>query len=281
MQRLTDIICRFIIFSGALISGTVICLIFLVLVVSAFPFFLDNGLEVFFQPWDPVSGKYGIFPMLAGTLFISVPALLLALPFSLGFAVFACETGPTVLKKPAMAVIRVASAIPTVVYAFVGVFFLIPHIRSIAHSGSGYSVVSACLVLAVLISPTMIFFFHDSIQAVDGAIKAGGDALGATRSEKILFLVLPAAGRGIFAGIFLGLGRAVGDTMISLMLAGNNVSVPGGVWDGARTLTAHIALVMAADYESPEFRSIFACGLALYLFTGMLSALARVIHGRK
>jgi len=103
------------------------------------------------------------------------------------------------------------------------------------------------------------------------------DALGASRSQKLIHVMLPAAKKGLLNGVILGLGRAVGDTLIALMLAGNSARVPESITEPARTLTAHIALVIAADYESPEFRSIFTCGLVLYLFTMTVTFLVRYL----
>ena len=278
IKKLIDKIFKLAIFFSAAVSGLLIWSILIILFYFSAPFFMENGFEIFVTPWHPISGEYGIFPMIAGTFFIAFPALAIAFPFSLGFAIFASETGPYFLKKPAIFLIRLASSIPTVVYSFVGVFLFVPIVRDMSGSGSGYSIFTACLVLAILISPTMIFFFYDSIKSVHFSINAGCDALGASKSEKLTYLILPYVKKGIYAGSFLGFGRAIGDTMISLMLAGNSISFPSSVWDSARTLTAHIGLVMAADYDSPEFRSIFACGLILYFSTAALSLCANYIY---
>ena len=269
------------IFSGAALCAVVILLVFLIMVFLSFPFFSHEGIKIFSQSWNPSLGSYGIAPMIFGTIITAVPAVLIAFPISLGYAVFAAETGNKYLKKTAVIIIRAASSIPTVVYAFAGIFLIVPIVRKIGAGGSGYSIFSASLVLAILISPTMIFFFYDSLKSVGKPIQQGAFALGATKSEKVLFLSFPAAKKGIFAGTFLGLGRALGDTMISLMLAGNSPSVPDSAFESARTLTAHIALVMAADYDSPEFRSVFACGIILYLLTAFLSITANYLYKGK
>jgi len=216
--------------------------------------------------------------MIYTTFLIALPSVFTAFFLSLGFACFAASTGHRFLKKPAIALIRTASSIPTVVYAFIGVFLIIPFIRNIGPSGSGYSILSASLMLALLISPTMIFFFYDSIIESETSLVKGGLALGATRTETLLYLVIPNAKNGIYAGVFLGMGRAIGDTMISLMLAGNSISYPLSPFESGRTLTAHIGLVMASDYDSPEFGSIFACGILLYLITAVLSIVSKIIY---
>lgn len=271
-----DFILKFIIYWGTFFSGAVIFAIFIIMLFLSAPFFYQGGIKIFITHWDPVNNSYGIMPMIAGTIATAVPALILAIPFSLGFAVFACKsTGFT--KKAALILIRTASAIPTVVYSFAGIFIIIPFMRSLKNTGSGYCMLSAILVLAVLISPTMIFFFYDSISSVNDSIRKGALALGADIWETNIYIIIPAAKKGIFSGIILGLGRALGDTMISLMLAGNSAVIPHSIFEGTRTLTAHIALVMAADYDSPEFRSVFACGITLYILTALLSISARTI----
>jgi phosphate transport system permease protein len=129
------------------------------------------------------------------------------------------------------------------------------------------SVLAAGIMLAVMISPTMILFFSDSLLGVDPTYVQAAKALGADRVQRLLYIMLPKALGGMTTGLILALGRALGDTLIALMLAGNAIGAPETLLDPARTLTAHIALVKAADYDSLEFRSIFACGIALYLFT--------------
>ena len=128
-------------------------------------------------------------------------------------------------------------------------------------------VLAASIVLAILISPTMILFFSDSLLAVNPVDVQAAKALGADRVQRLLYVILPKAFGGMTSGFILAMGRALGDTLIALMLAGNAIRAPRGVLEPARTLTAHIALVKAADFNSLEFRSIFACGIALYLFT--------------
>jgi phosphate transport system permease protein len=171
------------------------------------------------------------------------------------------------------------TGIPTVIYGFVGVFLLVPVIRSMADAGSGFCILSASLLLSILISPTLILFFSESFERVPRSYLDAVDALGANRAQKFLFVILPNAWRGVLGGILLGLGRAVGDTLIALMVAGNAIGAPESVFDSARTLTAHIALIIAADFDSSEFRVIFAAGMLLYLFTLLLMLLVRILSG--
>jgi phosphate transport system permease protein len=135
-----------------------------------------------------------------------------------------------------------------------------------------------------MISPTMTLFFCDSFDRIPRSYLDAAEALGASPTQKLLYVILPSAKKGMLNGVILAMGRAVGDTLIALMLAGNAIQVPESVLEPARTLTAHIALVIAADYESPEFRSIFTCGVVLYLFTMAITMLVRSVgsaEGRK
>ena len=143
--------------------------------------------------------------------------------------------------------------------------------------GPGMCVLTAVMVLAVLISPTMILFFTGSLMGVDASYVQAAKALGANRVQRLIYVMVPRATGGMAAGNILALGRALGDTLIALMLAGNAIQAPQALLEPARTLTAHIALVKAADFDSLEFRSIFACGIVLYLFASTATLAVRLI----
>jgi phosphate transport system permease protein len=219
------------------------------------------------EPWSPHQGLYGIYPMVLGTLAISFLAVLFAFPLSLGCASLISVLGPKPVSIFLKRVVQLMTGVPTVIYGFVGIFLLVPFIRELFQAGSGMCVLSASLMLAVLVSPTMILFFSDSFNQVPRSYLNAVDSLGGSRVQKFLYVVLPCAWKGVLTGLILGVGRALGDTLIALMIAGNAVQAPSSVIDSARALTSHIALVIAADYESFEFKSIFACGIMLYLFT--------------
>jgi phosphate transport system permease protein len=204
--------------------------------------------------------------MISGTLWIALSATAFALPISLGTAFVITSLGGARLREVLWALIRFMTGIPTVIYGFVGIFLLVPLVRDWL-GGPGMCVLAAGIMLAILISPTMILFFADSLLAVDPAYVQAAKALGATRVQRLLYVMLPKALGGMTSGFILALGRALGDTLIALMLAGNAIMAPESFLYPARTLTAHIALVKAADYDGLEFRSIFACGITLYLFT--------------
>ncbi len=263
-------------FGAALFSASISLFILLFMVVLGLPLFKDGFfLRLFTDPWRPDHGLYGISAMIAGTLGVSFLALVLALPLSLGCAILISIIRPPVFGRLLEKTVQFMTGIPTVVLGFVGVFLLVPFIREQFGHGSGRCLLTAALVLAVLIAPTMILFFCDSFSRIPASWLRAADALGCTPMEKFRHVILPNSLQGLAGGTILAMGRAVGDTMIALMLAGNAVAAPHALLDPARTLTAHIALVVAADFDSLEFKIIFACGLLLYAITLAMTLLIR------
>jgi len=214
--------------------------------------------------------------MIAGTIWIALAATLICLPLALGMSFVISILGGRRVRRVLGSLVRFMTGIPTVIYGFVGIFLLAPLIRQ-GLGGPGMGVLTASIMLAVLISPTMILFFSDSLQAVNSAHIQAAKALGANRVQRLLYVMAPGALGGMASGFTLALGRALGDTLLALMLAGNAIRAPHDLLDPARTLTAHIALVKAADFDSMEFRSIFACGIVLYLFTILATLAVRLL----
>ena len=253
---------------SAILSISVTILIFGFMLILGLPFIREGNFFILFtQPWSPHQGLYGIYPMIIGTMSVSLLSIAFALPLSLGCASLISVLGPKGFSRFFRKVVQFMTGVPTVIYGFIGIFLLVPIIREIFQGGSGMCILSASLMLTVLVSPTMILFFIDSFDQVPKTYINAIDALGGSKVQKLLHVMLPNAWRGILAGLILGLGRAFGDTLIALMIAGNAIKTPGSILDSARTLTAHIALVIASDYESMEFKSIYACGISLYIFT--------------
>jgi phosphate transport system permease protein len=226
--------------------------------------------------WAPYYGHFGILPMIAGSFYISFLSLVISLPLSFGCSIFITLTQPGIPGKTLKKLIELMTGIPTVIYGFVGIFLLVPFVRDVFAYGSGMCVLSASIMLGLVISPTMILFFIQSIDRVPKTYLNAVDALGGTVFQKLRHIVIPNAWPGIMTGIILAFGRAMGDTMIALMISGNSIGFPHNVLDSARTLTAHIALIIAADFDSIEFKIIFACGTCLYFLTGLAVILARI-----
>ena len=264
--------------AAALWSIFLVLLIFIFMIILGLPLFRGGYFfSLLTMPWIPGRGFYGIYPMIIGTSAISLLSLCFAFPLSLGVSAFISTIEPGGFGRLVKKAVTMMTAIPTVVYAFVGVFLLVPLVQTTFTTGSGMSIFTASLVLALLVSPTMILIFLNSFDNVPQSYRNAIDALGGSAVQKLLYVILPYSWKGIIAGTILGAGRAIGDTLVALMLAGNAVAVPGSVFESARTLTAHIALVTAADFDSVEFRTIFACGILLYLSTMLIVILVRLL----
>ena len=268
---------KFLFFIAALVSLCVSVGMVLFMVVLGLPLLREGHFfSMLASPWDVAGGVYGLYPMILGTGIIATLALAFGFPLSLGAAALISGLAPPSLAAFLRKAVQTMTGIPTVVYGFIGVFLLVPLVRNLFGHGSGMGILSASLLLAVLVSPTMILTFADSFDQVPETSRTAAQALGATPVQAFLYVVLPASGKGIVTGLILGLGRAIGDTMIALMVSGNAIATPDSLFSPARTLTAHIALVIAADFDSPEFKTLFVCGILLYLFTAVSTVAVRL-----
>lgn len=277
MMPSKEAIARSLFLSCAIGSAAIILAILGFMIALGIPLFRESTVTAIWAgPWAPHRGAYGIWAMIRGTIWIAFSAAMICLPLSLGMSFVISSLGGMHIRKLLAGLVRFMTGIPTVVYGFVGIFLLVPLIRQ-GLGGSGMGVLTAGIMLAILISPTMILFFTDSLLAVDADYIQAAKALGASRVQRLLYVMVPRALGGMASGFILALGRALGDTLIALMLAGNAIRAPQGLLDPARTLTAHIALVKAADFDSIAFRSIFACGITLYVFTILATIAVRII----
>lgn len=269
--------------AAALLSAAAVLGILAFLVYAAIPFFVAADLRSsLLTGWRPYAAPpaYGIGPMIVGSLLLASFATLLAYPVSVGICLFAQGIGPRWLGRAVLLLIRGMAAIPTVVYGFVGVLLLAPALRGLAWGGTGYSLLTAGLLLALLILPTMVLLPRVRCAQVDDQVALACAALGMSRLQTLRYVVLPLSRRGLRAGLVLGFCRALGDTLLALMLAGNAPQVPASPTDAVRTLTAQIALVVATDWHSPEYRSVAGAGLLLFLLTTALTLLLQRLEVR-
>jgi phosphate transport system permease protein len=265
-------------FIAAVFCAALTIMVFVFMMILSLPLF-KGGLffEIIRSPWNPEHGIFGIYPMLIGTFSIVLLSVCWAFPISIGSSALISAIAPARFAKFFKKTIQMMTGIPTVIYGFVGVFLLVPFIREMFEAGTGMNIFSASLMLAIVISPTMIIIFTDSFENIPTSYTAAVDALGGSAVQKLLYVIIPCSWKGILSGLTLSLGRAMGDTLIALMLAGNAVAVPDKIFDSARTLTSHIALIIAADFDSLEFRTIFTCGLVLYIVTTLLIVFVRFL----
>ena len=262
-------------------SALIVLVLFGFLTYFTLPLFAEGQItELFSLHWRPFHGEFGILPMIAGTLALAISALLIAYPLGLGICLFVHGLGPRWLARPILLLIHGMTGIPTVVYGFVAVFLLVPLLRNNFSHGSGFSLLAASLTLSILILPTIVLLINSQLEQIVPKLRLTTTALGISRIHELTRISLPAASYGLLAAAILGFGRAVGDTLIALMVAGNAAQIPGSAFDSIRTLTAHIALVVATDSQSTTYHSLFACGLILFVTTASVNLLLHRIKHR-
>jgi phosphate transport system permease protein len=251
---------------AASVSCAAVVAVFAFLFYFSAPVFSIQGMDrVFSWTWHPFGGLFGILPMIIGTICLAGTAMCLAYPLAVGICCFLHGLGPGYLRRPVLILVEFMTSIPTVVYGFVAVFLLVPYIRRAFEHGTGYSWLAASLMLALLILPTMVLMLHNQFRIVEPEVRTTALALGMNHVEKFVYVVFPQSGKGFLSAAVLGFGRAVGDTLLPLMLAGNAVESPASPLDSIRTLTSHIALVVATDSQSGAYHSLFVCGMLLFL----------------
>jgi phosphate ABC transporter permease protein PstC len=259
----------------------ILLLIALFIFREGLPVLFKYGLKKFIgtNDWAPLKGHFGILAMILGSLWVTLGSLVIGVPLGLGCAIFLTEFVPAKVRRVLKPTIELLAGIPSVVYGFIGVIILVPFIRNV-FGGPGLSVAAAAIVLAIMILPTIISISIDAILAVPKTYREGSLALGATRWQTVTGVVLIAARSGIVASIILGMGRAIGETMAVIMVAGNTVQSPHSILAPVRTLTANIALEMgfaAGDHRS----ALFATGVVLFVFVMTLNIIASRAVKRK
>jgi phosphate transport system permease protein len=229
--------------------------------------------------WAPTKGHFGILAMILSSIYVTVGAMIFGVPLALACAIVLAEFAPANLTRFLKPTIELLAGIPSVVYGFLGVVLLVPLIRDYL-GGPGLSLLAAALILGIMILPTVISISIDAINAVPNIYREGSIALGATQWQTVRKLVLPAARSGIITAIILGMGRAIGETMAVIMVAGNALKIPTSILDPVRTLTANIALELG--YASGAHReALFATGIVLFIIIMILNTTAALITGRK
>jgi phosphate ABC transporter permease protein PstC len=262
-------------------------LIAIFILKEGLPFILKVGPAkfLFSSEWDPQNGLYGILPMIVSSIWVTLGALLVGGPLGIAGAVFLTEFAPRPVMKVVKPAIELLAGIPSVVFGFIGVMVLAPAIRA-RFGGPGLSLLAAAIILGVMILPTVMSISVDAINAVPRSYREGARALGATRWQAVHMVVIRASGSGIVSGLVLGMGRAIGETMAVIMVAGNAVRMPGSPLDSVRTLTANIALEMGFA-TGMHRQALFATGVVLLCFIMLLNGLAmsllkkRVAGGKK
>lgn len=279
MKNIKEKVMKLLFFLTALVSIAAVILICIFLFASGIPAIKEIGVFKFLlgTSWKPANNLYGILPMIVGSLYVTAGALIIGVPIGVLTAVFMARFAPRNVYAPLKAAVNLMAGIPSVVYGFFGLVVLVPLIRE-TFGGRGMSVLASSVLLGLMILPTVIGVSETSIRAVPESYYEGGLALGASHERSVFFTVLPAAKSGIFAGIVLGIGRAVGETMAVMMVAGNQAVIPGSLLSGVRTLTTNIVLEMG--YSTDLHREALI-GTAVVLFIFILIINLSLSLGRR
>ncbi len=268
---------QIILFISAIIAVLGVILITYFIINEGYPVIQKTGLMNFItgQKWAPTRGVYGIYPMIIGSLLVTLGALILGLPIGIGCAVFLAE-----LAKPRIAGIikpgiELLAGIPSVIYGLYGLVVIVPFIRKVFNN-QGFSVLAGSIVLAVMILPTIINVSESAIRSVPKDYKEASLSLGSSHWQSIKNVIVPAARSGIVAGVILGMGRAIGETMAVIMIVGNSPLIPESILSSVRTLTGNIGIEMG--YASGEHqKALFATGIVLFAFIMLLNLAANLI----
>ncbi len=282
MNKLKERFMKGIFFVAACASILAVALICLFLFVNGIPAMGEIGIFKFLagRTWKPVDipPSYGILPMILGSIYVTAGATVIGVPIGLLTAVFMARYCPDQLYRVLKPAINLLAGIPSIVYGFFGLVVIVPFIRD-TFGGTGQSMLTASLLLGIMILPTIIGVTESAIRAVPRHYYEGGLALGASHERSVFFIELPAAKSGIMAAVVLGIGRAIGETMAVIMVAGNQPRMPKGILKGVRTLTANIVLEMgyAADLHR---EALIATGVVLFVFILIINLLLSLLKRR-
>lgn len=261
----------------ACVSILAVALICLFLFVNGVPAIQKIGLFEFLgeTTWKASSDKFGILPMILGSVYVTAGALVIGVPIGILTAVFLARFCPKRLYKPLKAGVDLLAGIPSVVYGFFGLCVLVPLTQDL-FGGSGSSILTASVLLGIMILPTIIETSESALQAVPNKYYEGALALGATHERSVYRTIVPAAKSGIMAGVILGVGRAIGETMAVIMVAGNQARIPTSILKGVRTMTANIVIEMgyATDFHR---EALIATGVVLFIFILIINLLFSIL----
>lgn len=265
---------------AAALSILAVGLICVFLFANGVPAMIEIGIPDFLlgTTWRPANDIYGIFPMIIGSIYVTAGALIFGVPAGLLTAIFLSRFASAKVAAFLKPGVELLAGIPSVVYGFFGLMIIVPFIRLNA-PGNGLSLLAASILLGIMILPTVITVAKNALDAVPQSYYEGALALGATHERSVLRVLVPAAISGIMAGVVLGIGRAIGETMAVVMVAGNQPIIPASIFDGVRTMTANIVLEMgyAADLHRG---ALIATGVVLFVFILLISTLFNAMEKR-
>lgn len=277
VRKIKDIFMKHTIFGVAAFNIIIVFSIFFFVFTNGIRFFYEESIGNFFlgKTWIPLSNLYGFLPLLAGSFWVSVVALGISVPLSLFTAIYISEYAGKRTREIFKVLIETMAALPSVVLGYIGLYVFSQYIRDWFGLNSGLTALNGGILLALMAIPTMVSIADDAIIALDKSYKEASLAMGANKLETIVKVLLPAAFPGIFAGIMLGFGRIIGETMTVLMVTGNAPILNSGPLTAVRTLTATIAAEMGeVTIGDKHYYSLFAIGIVLFTISFITNTVA-------
>ncbi len=270
---------------SACVSILAVGLICVFLFANGVPAMSEIGFFQFLsgEKWKPGNDIFGILPMILGSIYVTVGAIIIGVPIGVFTAVFMAKFCPSRIYRYLKMAIDLLAGIPSVVYGFFGLVVLVPMVREFTNMvgarGNGTGILTASLLLGMMILPTIIGLSEAAIRAVPASYYEGALALGSDSIRSMFLVTVPAAKSGIIAGIILGIGRAIGETMAVIMIAGNQARMPKGILEGVRTLTANIVIEMGYAQDLHR-EALIATGVVLFVFVFVINLLFSLLKRR-
>lgn len=268
MKKYKETIAKYIFFIAAITSILCVILICLFLFMNGIPAMGEIGVFDFLlgQKWAPKNSppSFGIFPMIIGSIYVTAGAIIIGVPIGILTAVFMAHFCPKGIYKYLKSAVDLLAGIPSIIYGFFGIMIIVPFVKD-TFGGNGNSILTASILLGFMILPTIIGVTESAIRAIPANYYEGALALGATHERSIFRVILPAAKSGILAGVVLGIGRAIGETMAVMMVVGNQARFPNSILKGVRTLTTNIVLEMGYAAELHK-EALIATAVVLFVF---------------
>lgn len=280
MIKSKEKIMHFVFLGAACASIALVVMICVFLFAGGIPTIGKIGVTDFLlgEKWRPTNDIFGILPMILGSVYVTAGAIIVGVPIGIFTAVFMARFCPPAFYKVLKPAVELLAGIPSVVYGFFGLVIMVPLIREL-FGGTGSSMLTASLLLGMMILPTIISVAEASLRAVPDSYYEGALALGAGHVRSVFFTIVPAAKSGIMAGIILGVGRAIGETMAVIMVAGNQARMPQGLLEGVRTMTTNIVIEMgyAADLHRD---ALIATAVVLFCFILVINLTFSYLKGK-
>ena len=266
MTNLSEKVMRIIFMLSATVSILAVIVICYFLFDQGLPAMVEIGVSDFLTGtlWKPLEGHFGIFPMIVGSIYVTAGAIILGVPVGLLCAIFMAKFCPKRLYGVLKPAVDLLAGIPSIVYGFFALMVIVPVVQDLTGT-SGKGILTASIMLAIMILPTIVSVSEASIRAVPESYYEGSLALGATHERSVFFATVPAAKSGIMAGVILGVGRAIGETMAVSMVAGNQPVLPDSILSGVRTMTANVIIEMGYA-EGLHREALIATAVVLFVF---------------